>query len=466
MSGFADAVKWNSYFPIKTAILTVLFFVTYITISWASSTFDEGLDAVLGPLPVVLGILCGYAASIAIIIAGALIAPMMTSDPVFAILYILSYSAISLCSYRCFRSIKKAYSNDYVYDSRGLLSFFVTVIVMIIELYCASEFIFIGDNSQYLSSSSIMVFNAIWVSLVFGMIVLIAVSFFYHAPSMPCREQSGRWRYFLYLLLLFPPIMVIFLDGIDDSIKYYIGIIDIIIFAVIGIFGPSKPIVYKENEFRSIKYRTFVMIIISAIALSLIIDLVFELMAFKADSDIGRARETLFFFRAITVSAIMAAFIFVAYIIERRVTAPIYDITNRIRRDNETENNEFDVISNRLDFIAGNKDDINGNEFALYIGLTKRDGSAQYSVDDAKKTIDGICLRYVGGYISSHEGKGGYKGSDQSVSEDVLVYKIFGASDEQINNILDDILKELDQESVLVEKNGISRWYYYGRSKD
>jgi len=221
------------------------------------------------------------------------------------------------------------------------------------------------------------------------------------------------------------------------------------------------PFIFKldfENV-NGIKERTFRWIVTLSIITSLVITTVFGCVLFSTGLDqIGKWRR-LFLFAALIVVINSISFSCVNVFVFKNLTNPIHNLAKDVKNDDD-RGNELDILSSKLNFVASNKSKLQGNQFDLYVGLTTIEGK-QVAVNDAKEIINAICLKYVDGFISE-EGNGGYKGDETNFNDEkVLIYTIFGATDQQINNIVNEILIELSQESILVEKNKVNRWYIH-----
>lgn len=86
------------------------------------------------------------------------------------------------------------------------------------------------------------------------------------------------------------------------------------------------------------------------------------------------------------------------HFIQKRFVTPLKDVASRLSIDGEQFSNELDIISKRLDFVvSGTVDLISGNEYSIIIGLTTKDFSKRYSLDEARLILDAICLSHVKG---------------------------------------------------------------------
>lgn len=103
-------------------------------------------------------------------------------------------------------------------------------------------------------------------------------------------------------------------------------------------------------------------------------------------------------------------------------------------------------------------------KYILYIGLNDKDTYSQkISAGEAEKKVSAIALKYVDGFTES-SGKGAYKDDKGVVTyENSLIYTFNSATDEQMKSIMDEVLKELNQNSVLIEKQKVGSEFYGGQ---
>lgn len=107
-----------------------------------------------------------------------------------------------------------------------------------------------------------------------------------------------------------------------------------------------------------------------------------------------------------------------------------------------------------------------GEKYLLYIGLNDKDTYRQEkSTDEARDIIDSICVKYTDGY-TVFEATGGWTDeTDAFTSENTLVYAFYDISKEQLIKIMDEVLTQLNQNSILVETQKVCYTYYFGSRK-
>lgn len=102
-----------------------------------------------------------------------------------------------------------------------------------------------------------------------------------------------------------------------------------------------------------------------------------------------------------------------------------------------------------------------GLKYTLYIGLNDKDTYEQLiSTEDAIEKANRIVADYAGGYtqMTAH---GGWTNDDGTMGhENTMVYIIYDIDEASLKAMLDDLLKEFNQSSILVEKDDTPHIYY------
>lgn len=102
-------------------------------------------------------------------------------------------------------------------------------------------------------------------------------------------------------------------------------------------------------------------------------------------------------------------------------------------------------------------------KYVLYIGTNDKDTYTQLiPLDEAKEKVNEICSRYVDGY-TVQTAEGGWVDETGTLTEEqTLVYSFDEAEEADIISIMNETLKELNQNSILVEKEDLNYCYYSG----
>lgn len=108
--------------------------------------------------------------------------------------------------------------------------------------------------------------------------------------------------------------------------------------------------------------------------------------------------------------------------------------------------------------------DNKGKKYTLYIGTNDKDTyTREIPLEECRRRIDSICMKYVEGFsIEDMKGKW-VDDSGTLTEEDTLVYIFYDTTDEAIKKIMDEALVELNQNSILLEKEYVSSAFYNGK---
>lgn len=105
--------------------------------------------------------------------------------------------------------------------------------------------------------------------------------------------------------------------------------------------------------------------------------------------------------------------------------------------------------------------------YLIYIGMNDKDTYEQYiSMEEARELVNNICVNYVDGYTSL-EAKGGWVDEkDVLTQEDTLIYLFTDISEEQLKRLMDEVLNQLHQNAIMVEKIYLSYSFYSGTKRE
>ena len=104
-----------------------------------------------------------------------------------------------------------------------------------------------------------------------------------------------------------------------------------------------------------------------------------------------------------------------------------------------------------------------GLKYTLYIGLNDKDTYEQLiSTEDALEKANVIVAKHAGGYTQMIA-KGGWTNDDGTMGhENTMVYILYDIDEASLKAMLDELLKEFNQSSILVEKDDTAHIYYSG----
>ena len=100
-------------------------------------------------------------------------------------------------------------------------------------------------------------------------------------------------------------------------------------------------------------------------------------------------------------------------------------------------------------------------KYVMYVGLNDKDTYEQIvPTDEAKNIIDRICIKYVDGY-TIQDAKGVWADEiGKSTYENTVVCYFSDTDSETVYKIADEIIKKLNQNAVLIEKNQVVTDFY------
>ena len=104
------------------------------------------------------------------------------------------------------------------------------------------------------------------------------------------------------------------------------------------------------------------------------------------------------------------------------------------------------------------------NQYVMYVGTNDKDTYQQIiSTEDAKSIIDKICYKYLDGYtiqdaVGSWSDEKGF-----STHENTILCIFDDVPKEKIYVIADEILKELNQNTILIEEKSVCIEFYGGK---
>ena len=106
------------------------------------------------------------------------------------------------------------------------------------------------------------------------------------------------------------------------------------------------------------------------------------------------------------------------------------------------------------------------SEYILYIGLNDKDEYRQLiSTEEAKAIVDAICIQYVDGYTVM-EARGAWADEKNILTqENTLVYYFRDADEESLREIMNEVIKVLNQNTILLEKQTAGYMYYDGEGE-
>lgn len=103
-------------------------------------------------------------------------------------------------------------------------------------------------------------------------------------------------------------------------------------------------------------------------------------------------------------------------------------------------------------------------QYTMYIGMNDKDTYEQIiSTEDAKTIIDNICFKYLDGY-TIQDANGSWVDENGLVTHENTIVCCFKDTDnDTVYKIADEVIKTLNQNTVLIEKDLIQIDFYSGK---
>ncbi len=102
-------------------------------------------------------------------------------------------------------------------------------------------------------------------------------------------------------------------------------------------------------------------------------------------------------------------------------------------------------------------------QYVMYVGTNDKDTNLpKYSQESAREIVDKICLEYFEGY-TLQEATGAWTDENNHVTHEYTIVCYFDDTDRNtVNLAADEIMKALNQQTVLIEQDNIKMDYYTG----
>ena len=102
-------------------------------------------------------------------------------------------------------------------------------------------------------------------------------------------------------------------------------------------------------------------------------------------------------------------------------------------------------------------------KYTLYIGLNASDtGKQVYPTDEAKQRFNQIANEFVSGY-TLYDADGFWKEDGKTYTEHTLVCVIVDTEPETVKNLMNAVLKDFRQSSILIEVDEVESAFYSGK---
>lgn len=103
-------------------------------------------------------------------------------------------------------------------------------------------------------------------------------------------------------------------------------------------------------------------------------------------------------------------------------------------------------------------------QYVMYVGTNDKDTyKPEHTNEEAKKIVDEICLKYFEGY-TLQDAIGSWTDEKKNITHEyTLVCYFDGADAETVHKAADEVIKALNQNTVLIEQDKINLEYYSGK---
>jgi len=117
------------------------------------------------------------------------------------------------------------------------------------------------------------------------------------------------------------------------------------------------------------------------------------------------------------------------------------------------------------DTVAQEPSGDTATQYVMYVGTNDKDTyKPEHTNEEAMEIVDQICLKYFEGY-TLQEATGSWTDETGTPTHEYTLVCYFDAADEAtVYEAADEIIKELNQNTVLIEKTEIEMEYYSGAS--
>ena len=103
-------------------------------------------------------------------------------------------------------------------------------------------------------------------------------------------------------------------------------------------------------------------------------------------------------------------------------------------------------------------------QYVMYVGTNDKDTYApKYSQEEAKKIVDDICLKHFEGYTLQEATGSWVDETGTKTHEYTIVCYFDGADEKTVHEAADEIIKALNQNTLLIESTSLKAEYYSGK---
>ncbi len=113
--------------------------------------------------------------------------------------------------------------------------------------------------------------------------------------------------------------------------------------------------------------------------------------------------------------------------------------------------------------LGGGQEAEKSIQYVMYVGTNDKDTyQLEHSREEARDIVDRVCLKYFEGY-TLQEATGAWTDEKNEITHEYTLVCYFDDTDKQtVYQAADEIIRELNQNTVLIEEDVISIEYYGG----
>ncbi len=379
--------------------------------------------------------------------------------------------------YKCWYTFKPLLNKKgfFIHDVKSLVKYILIALAACVMIALHVSIVLEAYLNLPASSNFLFLFmNNFEFCMVLGLPALMLLPYTRLKPFQPAHFQHGKipsWACDLagFLGIAIMGCYFLYAKGTPNQTLSYMVLFVSMGLLALGACKKIRIIPQAQDDDGLLKTSVKIRIFIYCLMMALVMTIAMGLIVYAILSHYETDRMTLWshVYTAIIISLNLILFvsILLLWVIEKQITLPLYLLAKRVNQS-KAGGNELDILHSSLEFVVTASDGsaASEDEYKLYIGLNDGETNAPvYTAAQAREMVGAICLKHVNGYTAT-EGVGGWVDQKaRPVYESTLIYTIFGASQQQIKTICDDILKTLNQNAILIEKNSHSREYYFGK---
>ena len=104
-------------------------------------------------------------------------------------------------------------------------------------------------------------------------------------------------------------------------------------------------------------------------------------------------------------------------------------------------------------------------QFVMYVGTNDKDTyEPVLPFDEARELANNICAKYISSGFTEIDATDGWMDENGVLATEAsLIYVFFDATEEELQQVMDELIEQLHQSSILVEKQEAEYAFYSGK---